>query len=141
MHQKGLELGKPKAVDDDRGELTLSAKATERDVPFREHTVVIPPLHRLTQNVYKTKHHVCGSLTAIHTCLHTKVSLSITPVLFLSVRCTAMARSVLLRNRAVFGLSGSKNTSQNARLAVMAPRKRNINCQLVMVWILMLPIP
>lgn len=101
----------------------------------------MPPLHRQTEKVYSTKNHICGSLRAIKAWFHLKDPVSMTPVLFLRVRCTAIARSVAERKMALLGLSGSNDTSQKAKLAVIAPRKRKINCQLAIVCISMLPIP
>ena len=77
-------------------------------------TVVIPPLQRFEVNEFKARHQVCGSRTASHAWFHLNFPLSITPVLSLIVRCTAIALSLERRNIAFAGVSGNKAKRMNA---------------------------
>lgn len=98
-------------------------------------------MHKLTENVYRTRNHVCGSRTASHAWFHLKSPPSITPVLFLRVRCTAIVRSVLVKNIAFCGASGRSITRKIDMAAVMAPKKRKSSCQLSMALTLIVPMP
>ena len=104
-------------------------------------TLVIPPLQRFTQNVYRTRNHVCGSRRHNQTCSQWNLPVSVPPGWFWHVRCRAMRRSLSDRKMAFFGVSGSKTARNRPMPAVMAPRTRNRSCQLLTVSLSTVPIP
>jgi hypothetical protein len=76
-----------------------------------------------------------------HAWSHLHLPVSLTPVLFLSVRCSAIARSVLVRNTAFCGLSGIRKMMSALMSVVTAPRIRKSSCQFVIEVMCTLPIP
>ncbi len=69
-------------------------------------TLVSPPFAKLTEAVYRTRSHSCGSVKASITWLGTNLSLSRSPVLFSTVRLKAICCCFSSRKTALSGESG-----------------------------------
>ena len=104
-------------------------------------TVVRPPLARLEVKVLNVRHHIWGSRTASQAWSHLNDPKSRTPVLFSSVRCTAMARSFFFRKIVFAGESGRRIKSGTAYADVTAPRIRKMSCQCATLVALIWPMP
>lgn len=82
-----------------------------------------PPLPMLLETWIKSNSHVLMSrMASMHWC-HLNLLL-LMPVMFSSTRWTALARSLLLRNRAFPGTSGRRKNIANDQATVRAPNMR-----------------